>query len=104
MRDVRTTNSVTPPTRGHADDIIDAGFGDGDRAAHLRMCRLAQTVYACDEMSGFIINENMNDKGVARQVPGEQLTKGAEELGLKLEEYVVNVAEGLKFVPVELRL
>jgi predicted hydrolase (HD superfamily) len=37
-------------------------------------------------------------------VPSDQLTKGAEELGVQLEEHVMNVAEGLKSVPVELDL
>ena len=108
---------------GYGDDIIDAVLGHGDHTGHPRTSRLAQTVYACDEMSGFVIavalvrpgrsldevelrsvKKKMKDKGFARQVPRDQLTKGAEELGVPLEEHVMNVIEGLKSVRVELGL
>ena len=82
-----------------------------------RTTDLARTVYACDEMSGFVIavalvrpnrtldevdvrsvTKKMKDKGFARQVPRDQLTKGADELGVPFEEHVSNVIEGLKTV------
>jgi predicted hydrolase (HD superfamily) len=84
---------------------------------------LARTVYACDEMSGFIIavalvrpnrsldevdvravNKKLKDKGFARQVDRGQVVKGAEELDLPFEEHVMNVVEGLKTVRGELGL
>jgi predicted hydrolase (HD superfamily) len=88
-----------------------------------RTSDLARTVYACDEMCGFVIavalvrpnrsldevdvravKKKMKDKGFARQVPRDQLTKGAEEIGLPFEEHVMNVVEGLKTVRGELGL
>ena len=84
---------------------------------------LARTVYACDEMCGFVIAvayvrpnrsldevdprsvaKKMRDKGFARQVPRDQLEKGAAELSLPLEEHITNVIEGLKTVRTELGL
>ena len=41
------------------------------------------------------------DKSFARQVPRDQLIKGAEEIGVPLEEHVMNVVEGLKSDRVE---
>ena len=81
------------------------------------MSLLAKTVYACDELSGFVIAvayvrpsrsldevdahavvKKMKDKSFARQVPRDQLTKGADELGVPFEEHVANVIDGLKTV------
>ncbi len=46
----------------------------------------------------------MKDKGFARQVPRDQLVKGAEELGLPLEVHIGNVIAGLRTVGEELGL
>jgi predicted hydrolase (HD superfamily) len=46
----------------------------------------------------------MKDKGFARQVPRDQLEKGATELGIPFDEHVLNVVEGLKTVRAELGL
>jgi predicted hydrolase (HD superfamily) len=74
-------------------------------------------VYACDEMSGFIIavayvrpnrsldevdvravTKKLRDKGFARQVDRDQVVKGADELGIPFDEHVENVVAGLKTV------
>ena len=83
-----------------------------------RTSLLARTVYACDEMTGFVIavtyvrpnrsldevdvrsvTKKMKDKGFARQVPRDQLEKGAIELGVPFDEHVLNVIEGLEDDP-----
>jgi predicted hydrolase (HD superfamily) len=46
----------------------------------------------------------MRDKGFARQVPRDQLEKGAAELGVPFDEHVLNVVEGLKTIRGELGL
>ena len=109
--------------RGYPEDVVDAVLGHGDHTGMPRTSPLAKTVYACDEMSGFVIavalvrpnrsldevdlrsvKKKMKDKGFARQVPRDQLTKGAEELGVPYEEHVKNVIEGLKTVRGDLGL
>jgi putative nucleotidyltransferase with HDIG domain len=71
---------------------------------------LEKTLFACDEMAGFVtaaalvrptksvldleapsVIKRMKDKAFARAVPREHLKRGAEELGLPLEEHVANV-------------
>jgi predicted hydrolase (HD superfamily) len=108
---------------GYPDLVVDAVLGHGDHTGIPRTTDLARTVYACDEMSGFVIavayvrpnrsldevdvravTRKMRDKGFARQVPRDQLEKGADELGVPLEEHIVNVVEGLKTVRGELGL
>jgi predicted hydrolase (HD superfamily) len=57
-----------------------------------------------DEVDVRAVTKKMKDKGFARQVPRDQLVKGAEELGVPFEEHVSNVVEGLKTVRAELGL
>jgi predicted hydrolase (HD superfamily) len=115
----------THPLRGaeelrrldYPDEVVQAVLGHGDHTGVPRVTVLARTVYACDEMSGFVIAvayvrpnrsldevdphavvKKMKDKSFARPVPRDQLLKGAEELGVPFEEHVANVIEGLKTV------
>jgi predicted hydrolase (HD superfamily) len=102
---------------GYPPDVVEAVLGHGDHTGAPRTSLLAKTVYACDELSGFVIAvalvrpnrsldevdpravvKKMKDKGFARQVPREQLLRGAEELGVPFEEHVANVVEGLKTI------
>ena len=108
---------------GYADDVVEAVLGHGDHTGVARTSLLARTVYACDEMTGFVIavayvrpnrsldevdaaavRKKMRDKGFARQVPRDQLEKGAAELGIPFEEHVMNVIAGLKTIRGELGL
>ena len=109
--------------RGYREDVVEAILGHGDHTGIPRTSLLARTVYACDEMAGFVIAvtyvrpnrsldevdvrsvvKKMKDKGFARQVPRDQLEKGASELEVPFEEHVMNVVEGLKTVRTELGL
>jgi predicted hydrolase (HD superfamily) len=75
-----------------------------------RESRLEKVLYACDEMSGFVtaaalvrpskslldleassVVKRMKDKAFARAVSREDLRRGAEELGLPLEQHIGNV-------------
>jgi predicted hydrolase (HD superfamily) len=75
-----------------------------------RESRLEHALYACDEMTGFVtaaalvrpsrsvldleassVLKRMKDKAFARAVSRDDLRRGAEELGLPLEEHVANV-------------
>lgn len=108
---------------GYREDVVEAILGHGDHTGIPRTSLLAKVVYACDEMTGFVIavtyvrpNRNldevdvrsvekkMRDKGFARQVPRDQLEKGAVELGVPFDEHVLNVVEGLKTIRGELGL
>jgi predicted hydrolase (HD superfamily) len=101
----------------YPDEVVEAVLGHGDHTGVPRTSLLAKTVYACDEMSGFIIAvayvrpnrsldevdvravaKKLRDKGFARQVDREQVTKGADELGIPFDDHVLNVVAGLKTV------
>jgi predicted hydrolase (HD superfamily) len=51
-----------------------------------------------DEVDVRSVTKKMKDKGFARQVPRDQLEKGAIELGVPFDEHVMNVVEGLKTI------
>jgi len=108
---------------GYPEDVVEAVLGHGDHTGVPRTSRLAKTVYACDEMTGFVIavayvrpnrsldevdvravRKKMKDKGFARQVPRDQLEKGALELDVPFDEHVENVIAGLKTVREQLGL
>jgi putative nucleotidyltransferase with HDIG domain len=75
-----------------------------------RESALEKTLFACDEMAGFItaaslvrpsksvldleptsVVKRMKDKAFARGVKREDLRQGAQELGLPLDEHIANV-------------
>src|SRR5438876_11285418 len=75
-----------------------------------RESAVEKTLFACDEMAGFItaaslvrpsksvldlepasVVKRMKDKAFARGVKREDLRQGADELGVPLEEHIVNV-------------
>ena len=75
-----------------------------------RESRLEKTLFACDEMAGFVtaaslvrpsksvldleassVIKRMKDKAFARAVPRDDLYKGAEALGLPLDQHITNV-------------
>lgn len=107
------------PTKG-CDELRRRGYPDWVTRAILshaveatgvtRESRLEKTLFACDEMAGFVtaaalvrpsksvldleaasVIKRMKDKAFARAVPREHLKAGAEELGLPLDEHVTNV-------------
>ena len=75
-----------------------------------RETRLEKTLWACDELSGFItaaslvrpsksildleassVVKRMKDKAFARNVSRDDLRRGAEEMGLPLDQHITNV-------------
>ena len=96
--------------RGYPDWVTRAILSHADYSGVTRESRLEKTLYACDEMSGFVtaaslvrpsksvldlepasVIKRMKDKAFARNVSRDDLRRGAEELNLPLEEHVANV-------------
>ena len=88
-----------------------------------RESRLEHTLFACDEMAGFVtaaalvrpsrsvldleaksVRKRMKDKAFARAVPRDDLRQGAEELGLSLDEHIANVIRFMRAAADELGL
>ena len=96
--------------RGYPDWFTRAILSHADYSGIPRESLLERTLYACDEMAGFVtaaalvrptksildleaasVLKRMKDKAFARAVSRDDLRRGAAELGLPLEEHVANV-------------
>jgi putative nucleotidyltransferase with HDIG domain len=93
--------------RGVDEEIRRAILSHADFTGVPRVSPLEKTLYACDELAGFItaisyvkpgrsvfevdaasVKKKMKDKAFARSVNREDIVRGAEELGLPLEEHI----------------
>jgi putative nucleotidyltransferase with HDIG domain len=96
--------------RGYPEWVIRAILSHADYSGIPRESLLEKTLFACDELAGFItaaslvrpsrsvldleassVVKRMKDKAFARGVKREDLRAGAELLGLPLEEHITNV-------------
>jgi putative nucleotidyltransferase with HDIG domain len=96
--------------RGYPEWVTRAILSHADYSGVPRESRLEKTLYACDEMAGIVtaaalvrpsksildleassVIKRMKDKAFARAVNREDLRRGAEELGLPLDQHIANV-------------
>ena len=96
--------------RGYPEHVMRAILSHADYTGVTRESRLEHTLFACDEMAGFVtaaalvrpsrsvldleaksVRKRMKDKAFARAVSRDDLRQGAEELGLPLDEHIANV-------------
>jgi predicted hydrolase (HD superfamily) len=96
--------------KGYPEWVMRAILSHADYSGVPRESRLEKTLWACDEMAGFItaaalvrpsksvldlepasVVKRMKDKAFARAVKRDDLRKGAEELELPLDEHIANV-------------
>lgn len=100
--------------RGYPDDVLHAIKGHADYLDVPRDNLMSKTLYAVDELSGFIVAvalmrpeglENMKAKSVRKKmkqnsfaaaVNREDIVRGAEELGVDLNEHIEFVAGALR--------
>jgi predicted hydrolase (HD superfamily) len=101
--------------RGYPDWVTRAILSHAEYSGVPRESRLEKTLFACDEMAGFVtaaalvrpsrsvldleaasVIRRMKDKAFARAVSRDDLRRGAEELGLPLETHVTNVITFLR--------
>jgi len=109
--------------QGYPEDLIEAILGHAHYTGVPRHSLLSKTLFAVDELSGFVVactlvlptrslydlksssvRKKMKDKAFARACNREDITKGAEELGIPLEEHIQNVICGLCSIASQLGL
>lgn len=95
---------------GYPEWVTRAVLSHADYSGVARESRLEHTLFACDEMAGFItaaalvrpsksvldleaksVIKRMKDKAFARAVPRDDLRAGAQEIGLDLDVHITNV-------------
>ncbi len=109
--------------RGWPEEIRRAILSHADHTGVARQSRLEHALFACDELAGFItavalvkpgkslgevdarsVRKKMKDKAFARSVNRDDITKGAQELGVELEEHIAFCIEAMKGIAGELEL
>lgn len=100
--------------QGWSEEICRAILSHADYSAVTRETALERTLYAVDELSGFVmavawvrpsksihevevasVKKKMKDKAFARAVNREDITRGADQLGMPLDEVIANVITAL---------
>jgi putative nucleotidyltransferase with HDIG domain len=100
---------------GWSEEISRAILSHADYANVSRETSLEKTLYAVDELSSFIVavalvrptksihevdvravKKKMKDKAFARAVNRDDIVRGAEELGMPLDDVITNVIAALK--------
>jgi len=93
--------------KGYPDDVVYAIRSHADWTNCPRRSQLDKTLFACDELAGFItavalvrpdkrikgmesrsVRKKLKDKAFARAVSREDILKGAQELGVDLDQHI----------------
>ncbi|MGQ9798227.1 MAG: HDIG domain-containing metalloprotein [Ignavibacterium sp.] len=97
------------------EDFIQSILSHADYTGVKRETLLQKTLFACDELAGFLtavayvrpsksieevevksVKKKLKDKAFARAVSREDIIKGAEELGIDLDEHIAFCIEAMK--------
>jgi len=108
---------------GYPPEVVYAIQAHGDHTGLPRRTRLDKTLYAVDELVGFIVavalvrptkslfdleapsvRRKMKDKAFARAVNREEMVRGAAELGVDLDEHITLVIQAMQGIAGELGL
>jgi predicted hydrolase (HD superfamily) len=103
--------------------MVNAILAHADWTGVPRDTLMAKALFACDELTGFLVAcalvmpskklrevrvdtviRKMKDKSFARKVNRENIIRGAQELGIPLEEHIANVLTAMNGIADELGL
>jgi putative nucleotidyltransferase with HDIG domain len=107
---------------GYPEEVIEAVLSHAEHLALPRDTLLKKTLFACDELSGFVhacglvrptgldglepksVKKKLKQPSFAAGVHRDEVYRGAEELGLELDEHIRNVVAALQPIAPELGL
>lgn len=109
--------------RGYPDEVRRAILSHADYSGVRRESKMEKALFACDELAGFItasalvkpgkslaeveaksVRKKLKDKAFARSVSRDDITNGAADLGVDLEEHIAFCIEAMKTIAGELGL
>jgi putative nucleotidyltransferase with HDIG domain len=109
--------------RGYPDWMRRAILSHAEYSGVKRESRMEKTLFACDELAGFItatalvkpgkslaeveaksVRKKMKDKAFARSVNRDDIINGAADMGVDLEEHIAFCIEAMKAIAAELGL
>jgi len=115
--------SVILRERGYPEELIRAILSHADYTGIMRQSRLEHTLFACDELAGFLtacalikpgksifevetdsVKRKLKDKAFARGVNRQDVLKGAEELGIPLDDHIQFCIDAMRGVANQLGL
>ena len=100
--------------RGYPKEVIEAILGHATYSGVPRETRLAKTLFAVDELAGFItavayvrptklegmkvrsVKKKLKDKAFAAAVSRDDIRQGAEELGVDLNDHIAHIIAGMQ--------
>jgi putative nucleotidyltransferase with HDIG domain len=107
---------------GYSEEVVEAVLSHAEHLAMPRDTRIKKTLFACDELSGFVhacglvrptgldglepksVKKKLKQPSFAAGVHRDEVYAGAELLGLELDEHIRNVVEALQPIAPELGL
>ena len=107
---------------GYPEELIEAVLSHAEHLALPRDTPLKRTLFACDELAGFVhacglvrpdgietlepksVRKKLKQPSFAAGVHRDEVYKGAELLGLELDEHIANVVAALRPIAGELGL
>jgi putative nucleotidyltransferase with HDIG domain len=107
---------------GYSEEVVDAVLSHAEHLAMPRDTPLKKTLFACDELSGFVhacglvrptgldglepksVRKKLKQPSFAAGVHRDEVYAGAELLGLELDEHIRNVVAALQPIAPELGL
>jgi putative nucleotidyltransferase with HDIG domain len=108
--------------QGWPEDIVQTVLSHAEHLGLPRDTQLKKTLFACDEMSGFIhacglvrptgldglepksVRKKLKQPSFAAGVHRDEVYAGAEALGIELDQHIANVVEALQPISAELGL
>ena len=109
--------------KGYPEEIIRAILSHADYTGVPRESQLEKALFACDELAGFLtactlvrpgkniaelpvksVKKRLKDKAFARGVNRGDVRRGAEELGVPLDDHIAFCIEAMKGIAAELGL
>ncbi len=109
--------------RGYPDDVLEAILGHANYSGVPRESKMAKTLFAVDELTGLItatalvrptrnlhevetksVRKKMKDKAFARGVNRDDVTNGAADLGVDLDEHITFVITAMQGIADDLGL
>jgi len=107
---------------GYPDEVIEGVLSHAEHLGLARDTPLKKTLFACDELSGFIhacglvrpdgietlepksVRKKLKQPSFAAGVHRDEVYRGAEELGVELDDHIRTVVEALRPIAAELGL
>ena len=107
---------------GYPEEVVEAVLSHAEHLAMPRDTQLKKALFACDELSGFVhavglvrptgleglepksVKKKLKQPSFAAGVHRDEVYRGAEELGIELDEHIRNVVAALQPIAGELGL